>query len=114
MDECALGLDDCHPDAICQNTPKLYKCMCKVGYTGEGKKCEGKGSSHCVLSVSAWGISKKIEPLKIKKADFKIKIVVVLSPDLLLVYKIKGKPCMDFHLFISLSLILSLLFNQQP
>lgn len=42
VDECALGLDDCHPDAICQNTPKLYKCTCKVGYTGEGKKCEGK------------------------------------------------------------------------
>ncbi|KAM9556003.1 signal peptide, CUB and EGF-like domain-containing protein 2 isoform 6-T6 [Guaruba guarouba] len=40
VDECALGLDDCHPDAICQNTPKLYKCMCKVGYTGEGEKCE--------------------------------------------------------------------------
>uniref|UniRef100_A0A8C0AXU3 Signal peptide, CUB domain and EGF like domain containing 2 n=1 Tax=Buteo japonicus TaxID=224669 RepID=A0A8C0AXU3_9AVES len=40
VDECALGLDDCHPDAICQNTPKLYKCTCKVGYTGEGKKCE--------------------------------------------------------------------------
>ncbi|OXB80518.1 UNVERIFIED_CONTAM: hypothetical protein H355_016308 [Colinus virginianus] len=40
VDECTLGLDDCHPDAICQNTPKLYKCMCKVGYTGEGKKCE--------------------------------------------------------------------------
>ncbi|NWY72916.1 SCUB2 protein, partial [Erithacus rubecula] len=40
VDECALGLDDCHPDAICQNTPKLYKCMCKVGYTGEGRKCE--------------------------------------------------------------------------
>ncbi|XP_054682865.1 signal peptide, CUB and EGF-like domain-containing protein 2 isoform X1 [Grus americana] len=40
VDECALGLDDCHPDAICQNTPKLYKCTCKGGYTGEGKKCE--------------------------------------------------------------------------
>ncbi|KAM6204850.1 signal peptide, CUB and EGF-like domain-containing protein 2 [Sarcoramphus papa] len=40
VDECALGLDDCHSDAICQNTPKLYKCTCKVGYTGEGKKCE--------------------------------------------------------------------------
>ncbi|NXA34388.1 SCUB2 protein, partial [Eudromia elegans] len=40
VDECALGLDDCHPDAICQNTLKLYKCTCKVGYTGEGKKCE--------------------------------------------------------------------------
>ncbi|XP_064281529.1 signal peptide, CUB and EGF-like domain-containing protein 2 isoform X3 [Passer domesticus] len=40
VDECALGLDDCHPDAICQNTPKLYKCTCKMGYTGEGRKCE--------------------------------------------------------------------------
>ncbi|KAM6073689.1 LOW QUALITY PROTEIN: signal peptide, CUB and EGF-like domain-containing protein 2 [Chlamydotis macqueenii] len=40
VDECALGLDGCHPDAICQNNPKLYKCTCKMGYTGEGKKCE--------------------------------------------------------------------------
>ncbi|XP_077177878.1 signal peptide, CUB and EGF-like domain-containing protein 2 isoform X3 [Paroedura picta] len=40
VDECAQGLDDCHPDAICQNTPKLYKCTCKPGYSGEGKTCE--------------------------------------------------------------------------
>ncbi|XP_015267753.1 PREDICTED: signal peptide, CUB and EGF-like domain-containing protein 2 isoform X1 [Gekko japonicus] len=40
VDECAQGLDDCHPDAICQNTPKLYKCTCKPGYSGEGKICE--------------------------------------------------------------------------
>ncbi|XP_060117740.1 signal peptide, CUB and EGF-like domain-containing protein 2 isoform X5 [Heteronotia binoei] len=40
VDECAQGLDDCHPDSICQNTPKLYKCTCKPGYSGEGKICE--------------------------------------------------------------------------
>ncbi|XP_054826749.1 signal peptide, CUB and EGF-like domain-containing protein 2 isoform X8 [Eublepharis macularius] len=40
VDECAQGLDDCHPDAICQNTPKLYKCTCKPGYSGDGKICE--------------------------------------------------------------------------
>uniref|UniRef100_A0A8C0GC57 Signal peptide, CUB domain and EGF like domain containing 2 n=1 Tax=Chelonoidis abingdonii TaxID=106734 RepID=A0A8C0GC57_CHEAB len=40
VDECAQGTDDCHPDAICQNIPKLYKCTCKVGYSGEGKTCE--------------------------------------------------------------------------
>ncbi|XP_074855024.1 signal peptide, CUB and EGF-like domain-containing protein 2 isoform X6 [Carettochelys insculpta] len=40
VDECAQGTDDCHPDAICQNTPKLYKCVCKLGYSGEGKMCE--------------------------------------------------------------------------
>nr|XP_034975392.1 signal peptide, CUB and EGF-like domain-containing protein 2 isoform X7 [Zootoca vivipara] len=40
VDECTQGIDDCHPDAICQNTPKLYKCTCKPGYSGEGKTCE--------------------------------------------------------------------------
>lgn len=40
MDECSEGTDDCHIDAICQNTPKSYKCLCKPGYKGEGKQCE--------------------------------------------------------------------------
>nr|XP_060623144.1 signal peptide, CUB and EGF-like domain-containing protein 2 isoform X3 [Anolis sagrei ordinatus] len=40
VDECGQGIDDCHPDAICQNTPKSYKCTCKAGYSGEGKMCE--------------------------------------------------------------------------
>ncbi|XP_025025454.1 signal peptide, CUB and EGF-like domain-containing protein 2 isoform X9 [Python bivittatus] len=40
VDECAQGIDDCHPDAICQNTLKLYKCTCKPGYSGEGKTCD--------------------------------------------------------------------------
>ncbi|XP_040183817.1 signal peptide, CUB and EGF-like domain-containing protein 2 isoform X3 [Rana temporaria] len=40
VDECALGLDDCHIDAICQDTPTSYKCICKTGYKGDGKACE--------------------------------------------------------------------------
>uniref|UniRef100_A0A669PPZ9 Signal peptide, CUB domain and EGF like domain containing 1 n=1 Tax=Phasianus colchicus TaxID=9054 RepID=A0A669PPZ9_PHACC len=40
VDECTEGTDDCHIDAICQNTPKSYKCICKPGYKGEGKQCE--------------------------------------------------------------------------
>ncbi|XP_073460086.1 signal peptide, CUB and EGF-like domain-containing protein 2 isoform X4 [Aquarana catesbeiana] len=40
VDECALGLDDCHIDAICQDTPTSYKCICKTGYKGDGKPCE--------------------------------------------------------------------------
>ncbi|XP_038612227.1 signal peptide, CUB and EGF-like domain-containing protein 1 [Tachyglossus aculeatus] len=39
-DECAEATDDCHIDAICQNTPKSFKCLCKPGYKGEGKQCE--------------------------------------------------------------------------
>lgn len=42
MDECSEGTDDCHIDAICQNTPKSYKCLCKPGYKGEGRQCEGE------------------------------------------------------------------------
>ncbi|XP_071975240.1 signal peptide, CUB and EGF-like domain-containing protein 2 isoform X1 [Engystomops pustulosus] len=40
VDECALGTDDCHIDAICQDTPTAYKCLCKTGYKGEGTACE--------------------------------------------------------------------------
>ncbi|XP_073897202.1 signal peptide, CUB and EGF-like domain-containing protein 2 isoform X3 [Castor canadensis] len=40
VDECVQGLDDCHADALCQNTPTSYKCSCKPGYQGEGRKCE--------------------------------------------------------------------------
>lgn len=42
VDECAQGLDDCHTNAICQNTLTSYKCSCKPGYQGEGRQCEGK------------------------------------------------------------------------
>ncbi|KAM6159000.1 signal peptide, CUB and EGF-like domain-containing protein 2 isoform 4-T4 [Rhynchocyon petersi] len=40
VDECAQGLDDCHANALCQNTPTSYKCSCKPGYQGEGRQCE--------------------------------------------------------------------------
>ncbi|KAF1372639.1 hypothetical protein PFLUV_G00268000 [Perca fluviatilis] len=39
-DECAEGSDDCHIDALCQNTPKSYNCICKPGYKGDGRQCE--------------------------------------------------------------------------
>lgn len=42
VDECSEGTDDCHIDAICQNTPTSYKCLCKPGYKGEGRQCEGE------------------------------------------------------------------------
>uniref|UniRef100_A0A8C1ZJ02 Signal peptide, CUB and EGF-like domain-containing protein 2 n=1 Tax=Cyprinus carpio TaxID=7962 RepID=A0A8C1ZJ02_CYPCA len=40
VDECAEALDSCSMDAICQNTLKSYKCICKSGYKGDGKHCE--------------------------------------------------------------------------
>ncbi|CAN2390836.1 positive regulation of smoothened signaling pathway, partial [Pristimantis euphronides] len=40
IDECALGTDDCHIDALCQDTPTSYKCVCKAGFKGEGTACE--------------------------------------------------------------------------
>uniref|UniRef100_A0AAR2LLY3 Signal peptide, CUB and EGF-like domain-containing protein 2 n=1 Tax=Pygocentrus nattereri TaxID=42514 RepID=A0AAR2LLY3_PYGNA len=39
-DECSEATDDCHIDALCQNTPKSFKCICKAGYKGDGKQCE--------------------------------------------------------------------------
>ncbi|XP_069094905.1 signal peptide, CUB and EGF-like domain-containing protein 3 isoform X1 [Pleurodeles waltl] len=40
IDECVEGTDNCHIDAICQNTAKSYKCICKSGYSGDGRHCK--------------------------------------------------------------------------
>ncbi|XP_053313836.1 signal peptide, CUB and EGF-like domain-containing protein 3 [Spea bombifrons] len=40
VDECVEGTDYCHIDAICQNMPLSFKCICKSGYTGDGKHCK--------------------------------------------------------------------------
>uniref|UniRef100_A0A452QAC0 Signal peptide, CUB and EGF-like domain-containing protein 2 n=1 Tax=Ursus americanus TaxID=9643 RepID=A0A452QAC0_URSAM len=37
---CTQGLDDCHTNALCQNTLASYKCSCKPGFQGEGRQCE--------------------------------------------------------------------------
>ena len=41
-DECSAGTHDCHLDALCTNTICSFKCVCKEGYTGDGKSCSGK------------------------------------------------------------------------
>ncbi len=39
VDECALGLDNCHADAVCTDTPSAFSCACATGYTGNGVTC---------------------------------------------------------------------------
>lgn len=60
VDECVEGTDNCHIDAICQNTPKSYKCICKSGYTGDGKHCKGRDTPllepEPCRRVTAWPI----------------------------------------------------------
>jgi alpha-tubulin suppressor-like RCC1 family protein len=39
VDECATGAAMCDPNADCVDTPAWYECVCKPGYTGDGKTC---------------------------------------------------------------------------
>ena len=41
FDECESQSNDCDVNADCQNTAGSYTCMCKAGYTGDGKTCKG-------------------------------------------------------------------------
>lgn len=36
VEECRLGLHNCHPSATCINTPTSYECHCERGFTGDG------------------------------------------------------------------------------
>ncbi|PZC82381.1 hypothetical protein B5X24_HaOG210422 [Helicoverpa armigera] len=49
VDECGLGLHDCHEHAICNNTHGSYTCRCKQGYIGDGKKsCMRTCYNNCI------------------------------------------------------------------
>uniref|UniRef100_A0A8D8PUQ8 Multiple epidermal growth factor-like domains protein 8 n=1 Tax=Cacopsylla melanoneura TaxID=428564 RepID=A0A8D8PUQ8_9HEMI len=37
VDECGLGLHDCHREAKCTNTHGSYSCQCRRGFQGDGK-----------------------------------------------------------------------------
>ena len=41
IDECETMTDDCDENADCINTEGSFECVCKPGYTGDGKDCEG-------------------------------------------------------------------------
>ena len=42
IDECAIGDDDCDVNAECINDQGSFSCVCRDGYEGDGKVCEGK------------------------------------------------------------------------
>jgi hypothetical protein len=39
IDECALDLDNCHPQARCNNTHGSFTCSCNRGFEGPGVSC---------------------------------------------------------------------------
>jgi len=42
-DECLLGEDNCHVNAVCSNTFGSFNCSCKEGYSGDGiTQCKGE------------------------------------------------------------------------
>ena len=52
IDECDLGLDVCHPNATCHNTPGAYNCTCNTGFAGDGFTCTGMRGYHFLNSLN--------------------------------------------------------------
>ena len=41
-DECSSNTHSCDVNAVCSNTNGSYNCVCKAGFSGDGKSCHGK------------------------------------------------------------------------
>ncbi|KAK9888746.1 hypothetical protein WA026_000973 [Henosepilachna vigintioctopunctata] len=69
VDECGLGLHDCHVHATCTNTDGSFSCQCKKGYIGDGRtscvrtcynvcvhgQCEGEPDYTCRCDLGWFG-----------------------------------------------------------
>ena len=51
VDECTAFPNICDANTDCHNTDGSYTCICKAGYTGDGKSCFGKGLFYLKLIV---------------------------------------------------------------
>ena len=40
VNECAEGVHKCDPHADCLDTDGHYQCVCKFGYSGNGRTCK--------------------------------------------------------------------------
>ena len=40
VEECSLGLHNCHANATCINTPESFQCVCNQGFIKNGDICE--------------------------------------------------------------------------
>ena len=51
-DECSHDdWNDCNDQAECNNTIGSYACKCNVGYSGDGRLCEGTFQNYCTLCI---------------------------------------------------------------
>jgi len=69
IDECLLGLHECHANATCVNLPGSYHCRCNPGFQGDGLttcnktcslpclhgQCSGPPDYHCVCDLGWTG-----------------------------------------------------------
>ena len=51
VDECTAFPNVCGANTNCNNTDGSYTCICKAGYTGDGKTCSGKDLYYFKLIV---------------------------------------------------------------
>ena len=51
FDECVNPeTNDCHANALCNNTEGSYICRCRSGYQGNGTNCTGKYLVYCRIA----------------------------------------------------------------
>ena len=51
MNECVTESDLCDADATCFDNNGILYCQCNVGFLGNGKTCQGIGSSQVDVNM---------------------------------------------------------------
>ena len=51
VNECTTNSHTCDVNAVCWNTLGSHTCLCRPGYTGNGKTCSGENDCKEILGI---------------------------------------------------------------
>lgn len=84
VDECGLGLHNCHKEAKCANTPGSFNCYCRKGFVGDGRNscvrtcyeqcingyCSGGPDYRCICDLGWTG--KEVFHIELYRMNFQL------------------------------------------
>lgn len=69
IDECGEQTHNCSENARCNNTEGSFHCVCKAGFFGDGRVCEGSYNAEVMVTSAAGRFKNICRPPSLRETE---------------------------------------------